>query len=183
MEGCHLDGLLCLLCSRCLAAMWTTAGTPITPGWKRSSSTFTWTERARFRWTSTTWWEHERRLAGMLPRLRCSLTFTCVFLTGHEQRRLSWVADGELQNQTGLKPKRRPALGGPTAQQQVLILHSFIPSHWKRLINPAAVEPSGLTHVYTRLQTSLWLLHTHALKHWHISHLESGVMTTGVPVI
>lgn len=98
-------------------------------------------------WTFT---QRDRRSAVM--QRDC---YVIVFLIGHEQLWLSWVAGGELQNKTQLKPTTLPALGGQAAQQQVLILPRFIPSHWKHLINPAAAEMSKLTrlmlsqHVYT----------------------------------
>lgn len=93
--------------------------------------------------------------------------YVIVFLIGHEQLRLSWVAGGELQNKTQLKPKRIPALGGQAAEEQVQILPRFTPLHWKRLRNPAAVEMSKLTHIMLsqhifRDPTVLLHTHTHA---------------------
>lgn len=103
------------------------------------------------------------------PSAGCSLTLRCVFLIGHEQRWLSCVAEGELQKQTGLKPERRPALGGRAARLQVLILPTFIPSHRK---------PSELTHVYLRLQTPRWLLHTtHTCSNTGIFHFQRVVLS------
>lgn len=113
-----------LLCFRCLRAMWTTARTQITPGWRKPSSISTWTEEVRWSrklktWcvdiTSFHWWFSKTEFSFRLFDL---LLFNT---TGGEQAQRSPVAGAEWQEQPHVGPSGLSQMGCQETQQEVLM--------------------------------------------------------------